>query len=72
MTEVLFASPKPYTVNICTAELCKCQEDGVGAEDILQDLLSRDLPYPIDEAPCLGACGKTLLLLTSKFAPQYS
>jgi hypothetical protein len=45
------------TVSVCTAELCRCQEEGFGADDILSDLLSRDLPYPIDEAPCLGACG---------------
>ena len=48
---------QPYQVSVCTAELCKCQEDGQGADDILQDLLSRDLSYPVDEAPCLGACG---------------
>eukprot|EP00980_Cylindrotheca_fusiformis_P030399 scaffold24765_cov103-Cylindrotheca_fusiformis.AAC.1 len=46
------------TVSICTAELCRCQEEeGMGAEDILKDLQSRDLNYPINEAPCLGACG---------------
>jgi hypothetical protein len=52
----LFATPVS-TVSVCTAELCRCQEEGFGADDILSNLLSLDLPYPIDEAPCLGACG---------------
>ena len=45
------------TVSVCTAELCCCQEDGMGGLEILADLKARKLPYPIDEAPCLGACG---------------
>lgn len=44
-------------VSVCTAELCCCQDDGMGGIEILADLKARKLPYPIDEAPCLGACG---------------
>jgi hypothetical protein len=41
-------------VSICTAELCtSCQAEGFGAEGILKDLISRDLPYPVDEAPSM-------------------
>ena len=29
----------------------------MGGDEILKALRSRKLPYPIDEAPCLGACG---------------
>ena len=29
----------------------------MGGNEILAALRSRKLPYPIDEAPCLGACG---------------
>ena len=47
----------PSLVSVCTAELCCCQEEGLGGDEILEDLLSRNLPYPIEEAPCLGACG---------------
>ena len=46
----------PSTVTVCTADLCCCQENG-GGKNILDHLRSRNLPYPIDEAPCLGACG---------------
>jgi hypothetical protein len=47
----------PSTVSVCTADLCCCQEEGLGGDQIFADLQARDLPYPIDEAPCLGACG---------------
>jgi len=59
----LHATTTPTTnraslVSVCTAELCCCQEDGIwGGQEILNDLLSRNLPYPVDAAPCLGACG---------------
>ena len=54
----LRATPQASLVSVCTAELCCCQEDGVmGGNEILANLLSRKLPYPVDEAPCLGACG---------------
>ena len=43
-------------VSICFGELCKCQEEE-NAESIMNDLLSRDLPYVVEDAPCLGACG---------------
>jgi len=42
-------------VSVCLGELCKCQEES--SELILQDLLSRNLPYVVEDAPCLGACG---------------
>ena len=52
----LAAVTKPVSaVSVCTAELCQCQEES--GQDILDDLLSRNLPYSVDEAPCLGACG---------------
>ncbi len=38
-------------------ELCKCQEEGNNAESIMQDLQSRNLPFDVEDAPCLGACG---------------
>ncbi len=44
-------------VNICMGELCKCQEEGNNAESIMADLQSRDLPFDVEDAPCLGACG---------------
>ena len=54
----LRATPQASLVSVCTAELCCCQEDGVmGGNEILANLQSRKLPYPVDEAPCLGACG---------------
>ena len=43
-------------VNVCMGELCKCQE-GDNAEIILADLGSRNLPFVVEDAPCLGACG---------------
>jgi hypothetical protein len=43
-------------VSICFGELCKCQEEE-NAESIMNDLLARDLPYVVEDAPCLGACG---------------
>lgn len=42
-------------VSVCLGELCKCQEES--SEFILQDLQSRNLPYVVEDAPCLGACG---------------
>lgn len=52
----LSASQASY-VSVCTAELCCCQEESLGGDGILNDLLNRNLPYPVEEAPCLGACG---------------
>ena len=43
-------------VNVCMGELCKCQE-GDNAESIMNDLQSRNLPFAVEDAPCLGACG---------------
>lgn len=54
---VLQAAAQPSLVSVCTAELCCCQEDGMGGDEILTHLQSRNLPFPVDEAPCLGACG---------------
>lgn len=45
-------------VSVCTAELCMCQDEGFGGGDILETLLSKNLPYAVGEAPCLGACGE--------------
>ena len=44
-------------VSVCTAELCCCQEDSLGGDEIFKNLESRGLPYAVEEAPCLGACG---------------
>ena len=52
----LAAASQASCVSVCTAELCNCQE-GLGGDEILENLLSRNLPYQIEEAPCLGACG---------------
>lgn len=52
-----FLLADPSCVNVCTAELCCCQEDGVGGDEILEHLKAQNLPYPVEEAPCLGACG---------------
>mmetsp|Transcript_28062 Transcript_28062/g.32146 ORF Transcript_28062/g.32146 Transcript_28062/m.32146 type:complete len:256 (+) Transcript_28062:210-977(+) len=45
-------------VSVCMGELCKCQEEGQSADDILNELLSLGLPYVVEDAPCLGACGQ--------------
>lgn len=55
LTTLLQATP--CTVSVCTAELCCCQEEGMGGDEIFANLLERNLPYEVDEAPCLGACG---------------
>mmetsp|Transcript_20994 Transcript_20994/g.31102 ORF Transcript_20994/g.31102 Transcript_20994/m.31102 type:complete len:179 (-) Transcript_20994:202-738(-) len=47
----------PSCVYVCTAELCCCQEEGFGGDEILEHLRAQNLPYPTEEAPCLGACG---------------
>lgn len=52
---VLLADPS--CVVVCTAELCCCQEEGFGGDEILEHLRAQNLPYPTEEAPCLGACG---------------
>lgn len=44
-------------VSICMGELCKCQEEGDNAESIMTDLQSRNVPFIVEDAPCLGACG---------------
>ncbi|KAL3936837.1 MAG: hypothetical protein SGBAC_007926, partial [Bacillariaceae sp.] len=50
-------SPKEVsTVSVCTAELCNCQEEGFSGDDILEALRSKNLPYSVEDAPCLGAC----------------
>eukprot|EP00804_Cyclotella_cryptica_P007615 CCRYP_015224-RA/>CCRYP_015224-RA protein AED:0.04 eAED:0.01 QI:0/-1/0/1/-1/1/1/0/161 len=42
-------------------ELCQCQGDyeyiGGAADAALQRLRSLDLPFPIDDVGCMGACG---------------
>lgn len=43
-------------VSICMAELCQCHEEE-NANTIQTELLSRDLPYTVEDSPCLGACG---------------
>jgi hypothetical protein len=53
----LFAKPQASVVSVCTAELCCCQDEGLGGDEILAELQSRNLPYAVDEAICLGACG---------------
>jgi hypothetical protein len=53
----LFATPQASLVSVCTAELCCCQDDDLGGDEILAELLSRNLPFDVDEAHCLGACG---------------
>jgi hypothetical protein len=43
-------------VTICMGELCKCQDEN--ADMIMQSLVSKgDLPFQIEDSPCLGACG---------------
>lgn len=42
---------------MCTGELCKCQEEGRDSYSILEDLVSRSLPYDVEESTCLGSCG---------------
>ena len=56
LTDTNSNNPKKVErVSICLGELCKCQEES--SELILQDLQSRNLPYVVEDAPCLGACG---------------
>lgn len=43
-------------VTICMGELCKCQDEN--ADMIMESLVSKgDLPFQIEDSPCLGACG---------------
>ena len=44
-----------HRVSICMGELCKCQEEN--SDFIMNDLLSRNLPYTVEDSPCLGSCG---------------
>lgn len=55
---------KVVVVSVCTAELCNCQEEGFfSGDDILAALKSKNLPYPVEKAPCLGACGESRLTI---------
>ncbi len=50
-------------VSICMGELCKCQEEGNNADAIMDTLLTTKLdglplPFIVEDAPCLGACGQ--------------
>jgi hypothetical protein len=46
---------------VCTAELCQCQGDeyvnGGAADALIANLRGRQLPFPVEESGCLGACG---------------
>jgi hypothetical protein len=46
---------------LCTAELCQRQGDehvnGGSADDLVANLRGRQLPFPVEESGCLGACG---------------
>ena len=48
-------------VSVCTAELCQCQGDEYGnggaADALIANLRARQLPFPVEESGCLGACG---------------
>lgn len=45
------------TVSVCTGNLCRCQEEGRSADDILAALSASNVPYPVEETVCLGQCG---------------
>ena len=49
-------------ISVCAGELCQCQGEeyeytGGAADAVIKDLQSLELPFPIDEVGCLGACG---------------
>lgn len=49
-------------ISVCAGELCQCQGeqyeyDGGASDAAIAELQSLDLPFPIDEVGCLGACG---------------
>ena len=55
------AAEEIAAVRVCMGNLCRCQDEaaGGGAEALLAALRARaPLPYPIEEDPCLGACGQ--------------
>jgi len=49
-------------ISVCAGELCQCQGEeyeytGGASDAVIRDLKSLNLPFPIDEVGCLGACG---------------
>ncbi|KAL7552511.1 hypothetical protein ACHAWF_015760 [Thalassiosira exigua] len=49
-------------VSVCAGELCQCQGEqyeytGGAADAAIEKLRGLDLPFPLDEVGCLGACG---------------
>ena len=54
--------PKVTRVSVCTGELCQCQGEeyeytGGAADAVMEQLLSLNLTFPVDEVGCMGACG---------------
>jgi predicted metal-binding protein len=49
-------------ISVCAGELCQCQGEefeytGGASDAALNDLEQLNLPFPIEEVGCLGACG---------------
>ena len=48
-------------ISVCAGELCQCQGeyvyDGGASDAAIAELERLGLPFPVDETPCLGACG---------------
>ena len=49
-------------ISVCAGELCQCQGEeyeytGGASDAAINKLQKLDLPFPIDEVGCLGACG---------------
>lgn len=49
-------------ISVCAGELCQCQGEqyeytGGAADAAIEELQSLDLPFPVDEVGCMGACG---------------
>ena len=49
-------------VVVCTGSLCMSQNSGDGALELLAELRSRDLAFPVDESSCLSACGRCAMV----------
>ncbi|KAL9190839.1 hypothetical protein ACHAXT_000545 [Thalassiosira profunda] len=48
-------------ISVCAGELCQCQGEyeyeGGAADAAIETLERLELPFPVDEVGCLGACG---------------
>ena len=55
-------------ISVCAGELCQCQGDeyeytGGASDAVMKNLRSLNLPFPIDEVGCMGACGMGTMIV---------